>query len=47
LFRLGRTLGRLGKVSEACVTLGEVGVRHAGTSAASSAQAEMAALSCN
>ncbi len=46
LYRLGRTLGRLGKVSEACVTLGEVSVRHPGTSAASEAQAEMTTLSC-
>lgn len=46
LFRLGRALGRLGKVSEACVTLGEVGVRHPGTPAAGQAQAEMSALSC-
>lgn len=46
LFRLGRTLGRLGKTSEACVTLGEVGVRHPGTAAASNAQAEMSTLSC-
>ncbi|MGB7319374.1 MAG: tol-pal system protein YbgF [Planktotalea sp.] len=47
LFRLGRTLGRLGKVSEACVTLGEVSTRHPGTAAASNAQAEMSALSCS
>lgn len=46
LFRLGRSLGRLGKTAEACVTLGEVGTRHPDTSAASSAQAEMSALSC-
>ena len=46
LFRLGRSLGRLGKVSEACVTLGEVSARHPGTEAASSAAAEMSALSC-
>jgi len=47
LYRLGRTLGRLGKMSEACVTLGEVGVRHPGTSAASEAKAEMTTLSCS
>jgi len=47
LFRLGRALGRLGKVPEACVTLGEVGARHPGSSAASSAAAEMTALSCS
>lgn len=46
LFRLGRTLGRLGKISEACVALGEVGVRYPGTPAANNAQTEMTALSC-
>jgi tol-pal system protein YbgF len=46
LFRLGRSLGRLGKTSEACVTLGEVDVRYPGTPAASSALTEMSALSC-
>jgi len=46
LFLLGRALGKLGKVAEACVTLGEVGARHAGSSAAQQAQAEMTALSC-
>lgn len=46
LFRLGRSLGKLGKTSEACVTLGEVGVRHPATPAASNAQVEMNALSC-
>ncbi|WP_293449188.1 tetratricopeptide repeat protein [Planktotalea sp.] len=47
LFRLGRSLGRLGKVSEACVTLAEVNVRHAGNPAARSAQTEMSTLSCS
>jgi tol-pal system protein YbgF len=47
LFRLGRSLGRLGKVSEACVTLAEVNVRHESTPAASNALAEMSALSCS
>ena len=46
LFRLGRSLGRLGKVAEACVTLGEVSARHPDSSAASNAQSEMSALSC-
>lgn len=46
LFRLGRSLGRLGKVSEACVTLGEVAVRYPGTAPVAQAQAEMSALSC-
>lgn len=46
LFRLGRALGRLGKLSEACVTLGEVPVRHPGSTAATEAQSEMNALNC-
>lgn len=47
LYLLGRALGKLGKVAEACVTLGEVGARHAGAAAAGLAQSEMAALSCS
>ncbi|MEM9579904.1 MAG: tol-pal system protein YbgF [Pseudomonadota bacterium] len=47
LYLLGRALGKLGKVSEACVTLGEVGARHPGTPAASDAQMEMTALNCS
>lgn len=47
LFRLGRALGRLGKVSEACVTLGEVAVRYPGTAPVAEAQAEMSALNCS
>ncbi|MGH1576430.1 tol-pal system protein YbgF [Planktotalea sp.] len=46
LFRLGRSLGRLGKISEACVTLGEVSVRYPDAAAASSAQSEMSTLNC-
>ncbi len=46
LFRLGRSLGKLGKVSEACVTLGEVSTRYPTSGAANRAQAEMSALSC-
>ena len=47
LFRLGRSLGRLGKVSEACVTLGEVAVRHPNALAVGEAQTEMSALNCS
>ena len=46
LFRLGRALGRLGQVGEACVTLTEVGIRFPGGSSAAKARAEMQALSC-
>jgi tol-pal system protein YbgF len=46
LFRLGRALGRLGQVNEACVTLGEVGLRFPGGAAEEQARAEMQALSC-
>lgn len=47
LFLLGRSLGRIGQVDEACVTLAEVGVRFPGGQAASDAQAERARLSCS
>jgi len=46
LFRLGRALGRLGQVHEACLTLGEVGVRYPADPAEALAQAERAALAC-
>ncbi|MGR3463831.1 tol-pal system protein YbgF [Limimaricola sp.] len=46
LLRLGQSLAALGQVPDACVTLGEVGTRFAGTSAATEAQAEMRSLSC-
>lgn len=46
LFRLGRALGKLAKISEACVTLGEVLVRHPGSDAAIQAEAEMLTLNC-
>jgi tol-pal system protein YbgF len=47
LFRLGRSLGRLGKVDEACVTLAEVGARfpEAGE-VVTRAQTERAQLEC-
>lgn len=47
LFLLGRALGKLGKVAEACVTLGEVGARHAGSASVADAQTEMTALNCS
>ncbi|MTJ03233.1 MAG: tol-pal system protein YbgF [Sediminimonas qiaohouensis] len=47
LFRLGRSLGQLGKVDEACVTLSEVGTRFPNASeVVSRAQAERARLEC-
>ncbi|MEM6587717.1 MAG: tol-pal system protein YbgF [Pseudomonadota bacterium] len=46
LFLLGRSLGRIGQVDEACVTLAEVGVRFPGGQAATDANAERARLSC-
>lgn len=46
LFRLGQSLGELGQVQEACVTLGEVGVRFPGAPAAAEAQAARQALGC-
>lgn len=47
LFLLGRSLGRIGQVEEACVTLAEVGVRFPGGQAASDANSERARLSCS
>ncbi|MDK3017147.1 tol-pal system protein YbgF [Pseudodonghicola flavimaris] len=47
LYELGAALGRLGQVSQACVTLGEVGVRFPVSGAVSAAKAEMAALNCS
>jgi tol-pal system protein YbgF len=47
LFELGASLGRLGQKDQACVTLGEVGVRFPAAEAAESARQEMAALACN
>lgn len=46
LFELGAALGRLGQLSQACVTLGEVGVRFPASDAAASASQEMATLGC-
>ncbi len=46
LFELGAALGRLGQVDQACVTLGEVGVRFPAAEAVNSARQEMATLGC-
>ncbi len=46
LYHLGRTLGALGKVEEACLTLGEVGLRFPGGAHAQQAQAQMQSLGC-
>jgi tol-pal system protein YbgF len=47
LFELGAALGRLEQKDQACVTLGEVGVRFPQAEAANSARQEMATLGCN
>ena len=47
LLELGAALGRLGQADQACVTLGEVGVRFPATDAAATARQEMAALGCS
>jgi len=46
LYELGAALGRLGQVDQACVTLGEVGVRFPGAEAEALARAEMSKLGC-
>ena len=46
LFRLGRSLGRLGKTEEACVTLAEVGTRFPQSDAVLEAQSSMRNLGC-
>jgi TolA-binding protein len=47
LFLLGRSLGKLGQTSEACVTLAEVDKRFPGSAAAGEAQAARTELGCN
>ncbi len=47
LFRLGKSLGALGQVNEACVTLNEVGVRYPGSEHQTAAQSEMVTLQCS
>ena len=46
LYRLGRSLGRLGKASEACVTLAEVELRYPGAEAVQDARAAMQNIGC-
>lgn len=46
LFRLGRALGELNQVAEACVTLSEVGIRFAGDPAVAQAEEARRALAC-
>ena len=47
LFELGAALGRLGQTEQACITLGEVGVRFPTSEAVTSANEEMTQLSCS
>nr|WP_321254905.1 tol-pal system protein YbgF [uncultured Ruegeria sp.] len=47
LFELGAALGRLGQTDQACITLGEVGVRFPSSSTVSDATQEMASLGCS
>jgi tol-pal system protein YbgF len=47
LYELGAALGRLGQGDQACVTLGEVGVRFPAADAATTARQEMANLGCS
>ena len=46
LLKLGQALGDLGQVPEACVTLGEVGIRFPGSIDATAAQVSMQGLGC-
>lgn len=46
LLKLGEGLGALGQVQEACVTLGEVGIRYSGSAAANKAFMTMQSLGC-
>lgn len=47
LYELGAALGRLGQTQQACITLGEVGVRFPGSGLAGQAVQEMASLGCS
>ncbi|WP_299724398.1 tetratricopeptide repeat protein [uncultured Tateyamaria sp.] len=47
LYRLGNALGRLGQTTEACVTLGEVGIRFPGAAAVTDAEAAMRNIGCS
>lgn len=46
LLRLGQGLGTLGQVQEACVTLGEVGIRYPASTATAQASVAMQGLGC-
>jgi tol-pal system protein YbgF len=46
LLKLGEGLGKLGQVQEACVTLGEVGIRYPASLAATQASVAMQGLGC-
>jgi len=46
LYRLGRSLGRLGQTDEACVTLGQVAARYPQSDSVTRAQGEMTNLGC-
>ena len=46
LYKLGTSLGALGQVQEACLTLAEVGVRFPGSAAQADAEAARQGLSC-
>jgi tol-pal system protein YbgF len=47
LVNLGTSLGQLGQTDEACLTLGEVGVRYPGNPAVSEAEAARLSLGCS
>jgi tol-pal system protein YbgF len=47
LTNLGRSLGQLGQIEEACVTLAEVGLRYPGSPAVAEAQSARASLGCS
>ncbi len=47
LYELGAALGRLGQTQQACITLGEVGVRFPNSGLAGQAVQEMASLGCS
>ncbi|KPU85026.1 tol-pal system protein, partial [Marinosulfonomonas sp. PRT-SC04] len=47
LYKLGASLGTLGQQNEACVTLGEVGVRYPASDMVLEAQSSMRNLGCS
>lgn len=46
LYRLGVSLGKLGQINEACISLGEVGVRFPGAAVVIDARSAMQSLNC-